>query len=57
MLRVRDAHFYHFVSLTTNDTQEDKAKRQQAELSGHEYAKYKWGGYIKHNPDTNLKYI
>lgn len=57
MLRVRDAHFYHFVSLTTNDTQENKLKRQQAEQAGHEYAKYKWGNYIQHDPVTNLKTV
>jgi hypothetical protein len=32
-------------------------KRQRAELNGHEYARYKWGSYIKHNPENNLKYI
>lgn len=57
MLRLYSLHFYHFVSLSTNDTQERKLKRQQAEQQGHEYAKYKWGNYIQHNPQTNLKYI
>lgn len=57
MLRVSDANFYHFVSLTTNDTQENRLKRQQAEQAGHEYAKYKWGNYIQHNPATNLKTV
>ena len=57
MLRVSDANFYHFVSLTTNDTQENRLKRQQAEQAGHEYAKYKWGNYIQHNPVTNLKTV
>ena len=57
MIRTHNVHFYHFVSLSTNDTEERKLQRQQAEQSGHEYAKYKWGGYIKHDPQTNLKYI
>lgn len=57
MLRVSDANFYHFVSLTTNDTQENRLKRQQAEQAGHEYAKYKWGNYIQHDPVTNLKTV
>ena len=57
MIRTWNLHFYHFVSLSTNNTEENRIKRQQSEQSGHEYAKYKWGGYIKHNPSTNLKYI
>lgn len=57
MVRNYNLHFYHFVSLSTNDTEERKVKRQEAERNGHEYAKYKWGHYIQHNPATNLKYI
>lgn len=57
MQRVYNCHFYHFVSLSTNDTEEKKVKRQEAELNGHQYAKYKWGNFIQHNPETNLKYI
>lgn len=45
-------HFYHFVSLSINNE-----KRAIAERNAHEYAKYKWGTYIKHNPETNLKYL
>jgi len=51
MIRTWTCHFYHFASESTNGE-----KRQQAERAGHEYAKYKWGSYIKHNPKTNLKY-
>lgn len=57
MIRNWNLHFYHFVSLSTNDTEEKKAKRQVAEQQGHEYARYKWGSYIKHNPANNLKYL
>jgi len=57
MVRTYNLHFYHFVSLSTNDTEERRTDRQQAEGAGHEYAKYKWGDYIKHNPHNNLKYI
>jgi glycosyltransferase involved in cell wall biosynthesis len=57
MVRNYNVHFYHFVSLSTNDTEEKKAKRHQAEIDGHQYAKYKWGHYIQHNTETNLKYI
>jgi GT2 family glycosyltransferase len=52
MLRTYDCHFYHFASVSVNGE-----KRQQAEMEGHEYAKYKWGTYIKHNPQTNLKFL
>lgn len=57
MIRSYSCHFYHFVSLSTNDTAEKMIQRQQAEQDGHEYAKYKWGTYIKHNPVTNLKHL
>jgi GT2 family glycosyltransferase len=52
MLRSYNCHFYHFASVSTNGE-----KRQQAEYNGHEYANYKWGNYIKHNPQNNLKFI
>lgn len=57
MLRTWNVHFYHFVSLSTTDTEERRQKRQLSEQAGHEYARYKWGSYIKHDPETNLKYI
>jgi GT2 family glycosyltransferase len=56
MIRTWNAHFYHFVSLTTM-TPEKEQQRKQSELAGHEYAKYKWGSYIHHNPQTNEKFI
>lgn len=56
MIRTYWVHFYHFVSLTTK-TPEQEEKSRQYELNCHEYAKYKWGSYIKHNPQNNLKYI
>ena len=52
MLRTYNCHFYHFASISTNGE-----KRQQAEQTGHEYAKYKWGSYIYHQPETNQKFI
>ena len=57
MIRNWNLHFYHFVSLETKKSPESELRRQQAEQNGHAYAKYKWGGYIKHNPENNLKYI
>jgi len=52
MLRTWNCHFYHFASVSTNGE-----ARQQAERAGHEYAKYKWGNYIQHDPITNKKFI
>jgi glycosyltransferase involved in cell wall biosynthesis len=52
MIRNWNLHFYHFASVSTNGE-----KRQQAEQGGHEYARYKWGSYIKHDPITNLKFL
>jgi glycosyltransferase involved in cell wall biosynthesis len=56
MLRTYNCHFYHFVSLSTK-TPEQAEQSKQYEIACHEYAKYKWGSYIKHNPQTNLKFI
>jgi O-antigen biosynthesis protein len=51
LTRIYNCHFYHFASVSANGTQ-----RQQAESNGHNYAKYKWGSYIKHDPSNNKKY-
>jgi glycosyltransferase involved in cell wall biosynthesis len=56
MIRNYECHFYHFVSLSIK-TEEQKSKARELEEQCHEYAKYKWGNYIKHNPNTNLKYL
>ena len=52
MLRLYSCPFYHFASVSVNGE-----KRRQAERDGFEYARYKWGTYIKHNPQNNLKFI
>lgn len=52
MMRTYNCHFYHFASVSVNGE-----KRRQAEINGHEYARYKWGAYLKHNPQNNLKYL
>tara|TARA_R100000951_G_scaffold44416_1_gene37480 strand:- start:3534 stop:4328 length:795 start_codon:yes stop_codon:yes gene_type:complete len=52
MLRTYRTHFYHFASVSANGE-----VRQTAEQAGHQYAAYKWGSYIKHNPETNLKFL
>lgn len=57
MMRTYSTHVYHFVSLSTNNTPERQEKRRQNEIECHQYSKWKWGDYIKHNPETNLKYL
>jgi len=52
MCRTKMTNFYHFASASTNGD-----ARQQAERDGHEYAKYKWGSYIQHDPISNKKYL
>lgn len=52
LCRSYSLHFYHFTSQTVNGNE-----RIIAEQHAHEYAKYKWGNYIQHNPDNNLKFI
>jgi glycosyltransferase involved in cell wall biosynthesis len=57
MIRTYNCSLYHFVSLSTNDTEEKIQSRKQIENNNHDYARYKWGSYIQHNPYNNLKYI
>ena len=52
MVRTYACHFYHFASVSFNGE-----KRQQDEQRGHEYFKYKWGQYAKHNPINNSKLL
>lgn len=56
MIRTKKNHFYHFVSLSAK-TPEQQIERQKQEIEAHNLAKYIWGDYIKHNPETNLKYL
>ncbi|MEK6881849.1 MAG: glycosyltransferase, partial [Nanoarchaeota archaeon] len=56
MVRDYNSHFYHFVSLSAK-SEEQKQQSAIYEQNCHGYAKYKWGNYIQHNPDTNLKYV
>ena len=57
MLRTHECHFYHFVSLGTESTYEEKLDKQNKEAACHEYFKYKWGQWAKHNPDNNSKML
>jgi GT2 family glycosyltransferase len=56
MIRTWNCHFYHFVALSNKSPEQiDQSKRE--EIDCHQYAKYKWGSFIKHNPQNNLKYL
>jgi len=57
MLRTYACHFYHFVSLGTEATPEEKQSKVIKEQACHEYFKYKWGQYAKHNPINNSKLL
>ena len=56
MLRTYNCHSYHFVSLSVK-TEEQKIKARETDIQCHEYAKYKWSSYIKHNSQNNLKFL
>ena len=49
MERSYKSHFYHFASMSVNGD-----KRKIAESKGHEYFKYKWGGYMKRDNNNNI---
>jgi glycosyltransferase involved in cell wall biosynthesis len=51
MIRTYNCHFYHFASASVNGE-----KRKQAELAGHEYFKYKYGGYMRRDSNNNIFY-
>lgn len=57
MKRLYSTHMYHFVSLSTNHTEEKRQQRRNEEIACHNYAKYKWNSYIQNDPLTNNKYI
>jgi glycosyltransferase involved in cell wall biosynthesis len=56
MIRLHNVCFYHFVSVGTKSDKQ-KANAAVVEQECHEYFKYKWGEYAKHNPENNNKYI
>jgi glycosyltransferase involved in cell wall biosynthesis len=57
MLRTYNCHFYHFVSVGTEATPEEKQSKLIKEQACHEYFLYKWGQYAQHNPINNSKLI
>ena len=50
-------HFYHFAGASTRKTLEQNIESTKKEQSAHEFARLKWGSYIKHDPQNNLKYV
>jgi len=56
MLRAYNSNFYHFVSVTAK-SEEQKSTSKEYEIACHEYFKYKWGQYAKHNPINNSKLL
>lgn len=57
MMRTYACNFYHFVSLGTTPSPEKIAEKAIKERACHEYFKYKWGQYAKHNPINNSKLL
>ena len=57
MIRTYTCNFYHFVSLGTAPTKEKQEEKAIKEQASHEYFKYKWGQYAKHNPINNSKLL
>jgi glycosyltransferase involved in cell wall biosynthesis len=57
MMRTYACNFYHFVSIGTEATLEEKQSKAIKEQACHEYFKYKWGQYAQHNPNTNSKLL
>ena len=57
MIRSYKCNFYHFVSVGTEATPEEKQSKAQKEAACHEYFRYKWGQYAKHNPVNNSKLL
>jgi len=51
LVRTYNSHFYHFAQIATG------TDRQQTELEAHEYARYKWGNYIRHDRIMNKKFL
>ena len=56
MIRTYNCHFYHFVSIATKSP-DRIAEAQAKEQLCHEYFRYKWGTYAKHNPTNNSKLL
>jgi len=56
MMRDYGCSFYHFVSLGTKTPEREQESKQKESLC-HEFFRYKWGTYAKHNPTNNSKLL
>ena len=52
-----NVNFYHFAGASTRKNPEQDAESTRKEVRAHEFGRVKWGSYIKHNPQNNIKYI
>ena len=57
MVRTYNCHFYHFVSVGTELTPEDKENKRIKEAACYEYFKYKWGCLPQHDKYNNSKML
>lgn len=56
MMRTYGCNFYHFVSLGTKTPERERESKEKESMC-HEYFRYKWGTYAKHNPINNSKLL
>ena len=55
LVRTHNCHFYHFVSVGTEATQEERENKLRLEGECHDYFNYKWGWYpAKNREDYKL---
>ena len=57
MKRTYNTHFYHFAGAATRQTPEQNQISTQKEQLAHQFAYQKWGTNIKHNLNSNIKYL
>jgi glycosyltransferase involved in cell wall biosynthesis len=57
MLRHHDVLFYHFAGASTRRSPEEDAAATAKEIKAHKFAMVKWGTNIKHDPNTNIKFL
>jgi len=57
MWRTYNVHFYHFAGASTRRTPEQSIESTRKENLAHEFARLKWGSYIRNDSRTNTKYL
>lgn len=56
-IRDYSTNFYHFAGAATKKRPDEVEKFHKMEREGHFYSKNKWGSFISHDNETNLKSI